>query len=86
MQRLMFCQYNMFDAESQVYVLQEGQDSYSIFKGNFEELTNFMATEYQTHKYDKIILAGPYAEVVEQRIRTFSKTNYNFDDINIEVI
>lgn len=82
----MFCQYNMFDAESQVYVLQEGQDSYSIFKGNFEELTNFMATEYQTHKYDKIILAGPYAEVVEQRIRTFSKTNYNFDDINIEVI
>ena len=33
----MFCQYNMFDAESQVYVLQEGQDSYSIFKGNFEE-------------------------------------------------
>jgi len=76
----------MFDAESQVYVLQEGQDSYSIFKGNFEELTNFMATEYQTHKYEKIVLAGPYAEVVEQRIRTFSKTNYNFDDINIEVI
>lgn len=86
MQRLMFCQYNMFDAESQVYVLQEGQDSYSIFKGNFEELTNFMAAEYQTHKYEKIVLAGPYAEVVEQRIRTFSKTNYNFDDINIEVI
>lgn len=83
---VMFCQYNMFDAESQVYVLQEGQDSYSIFKGNFEELTNFMATEYQTHKYEKIVLAGPYAEVVEQRIRTFSKTNYNFDDINIEVI
>lgn len=82
----MFCQYNMFDAESQVYVLQEGQESYSIFKGNFEELTNFMATEYQTHKYEKIVLAGPYAEVVEQRIRTFSKTNYNFDDINIEVI
>ena len=76
----------MFDAESQVYVLQEGQDSYSIFKGNFEELTNFMATEYQTHKYEKIVLAGPYAQVVEQRIRTFSKTNYNFDDINIEVI
>jgi len=76
----------MFDAESQVYVLQEGQESYSIFKGNFEELTNFMATEYQTHKYEKIVLAGPYAEVVEQRIRTFSKTNYNFDDINIEVI
>ena len=83
---VMFCQYNMFDAESQVYVLQEGQNSYSIFKGNFEELTNFMATEYQTHKYEKIVLAGPYAEVVEQRIRTFSKTNYNFDDINIEVI
>ena len=82
----MFCQYNMFDAESQIYVLQEGQESYSIFKGNFEELTNFMATEYQTHKYEKIVLAGPYAEVVEQRIRTFSKTNYNFDDINIEVI
>jgi len=45
-----------------------------------------MATEYQTHKYDKIVLGGPYAEAVESRVRAYSRTNYNFEDINIEVI
>ena len=45
-----------------------------------------MATEYQTHNYDKIVLAGPYAEVVQDRILMYSRANYNFDDINIEVV
>lgn len=45
-----------------------------------------MTAEYQTGNYEKIVLAGPYAEAVEQKIRTQSKTNYNCENINIEVI
>ena len=82
----MFCQYSMFDAESQVYVLEEGHEGFSLFKGKFEELADFMSAEYQKGNYEKIILAGPYAEAVEQRIRNQSKLNYNRDDIKIEVI
>lgn len=82
----MFCQYNMFDAESQIYVLQDGQESFSLFKGNLDEISDFMTAEYQTGNYEKIVLAGPYAEAVEQKIRTQSKTNYNCENINIEVI
>lgn len=83
---IMFCQYNMFDAESQVYIFQEGTESYSIFKGNFEEISDFMCAEYQTGQYEKIVLAGPYAESIEQRIKTYSKSRYNKEDIKIEVI
>ena len=82
---IMFCQYNMFDVESQVYVIEEGTESYSLFKGNFEEITDFIAAEYR-NGYSKVVLAGPYAEVVEQRIRTSAAANYNYDNINIEVI
>lgn len=87
MQCLMICNYNMFDIESQVYKVQNDQETVSIFKGNFEELTNFMAEEYQRNDYNKIILTGPYAEVLEQRIRTYSQTrfNNNFKELNIEI-
>ena len=83
---VMFCQFNMFDVESQVYCIEEGQESYSMFKGNFEEITDFLAAEYQQHEYEKIVLAGPYAEVVEQRVRTSAAKNFDCQDIKIEVI
>jgi len=46
-----------------------------------------MAEEYQRNDYNKIILTGPYAEVLEQRIRTYSQTrfNNNFKELNIEI-
>ena len=52
---IMFCQYNMFDVESQVYVIEEGTESYSLFKGNFEEITDFIAAEYRSG-YSKVVL------------------------------
>ena len=84
---IMFCQYNMFDVESQVYVIQEGTETYSMFKGNFEELTDFMAEEYQRNDYEKIILTGPYAEVLEQRIRNYNQKYFsNGKQVKIEVV
>ena len=83
---VMFCNFNMFDMKSQVLALNEDKETWPLFTGNFEDVCDYMASEYQTHKYEKIMLSGPYAEVVEQRIRAYSKTHYNFEDINIEVI
>ena len=83
---IMFCNFNMFDINAQVIYAQEGETSYPLFTGTFEEVCSFMATEYQTHKYDKIVLAGPYGATLEDRVRAYSKTNYNFEDIKIEVI
>jgi len=46
-----------------------------------------MATEYQTGKYERIVLAGPYADVVADRTRAYAMANYNNGiDMKIEVI
>ena len=76
----------MFDINSQVVAIQEGADTWPLFSGTFEDVCDFMAAEYQTNKYEKIVLGGPYAEAVESRVRAYSKVNYNFENINIEVI
>ena len=82
----MFCRFNMFDINSQVIAVQEGKESFPIFSGNFEDICSFIAAEYQTHKYEKIVLSGPYADTLYVRIRAYSKANYNFEDINVEIM
>lgn len=82
----MYCNFNMFDLNSQVYEIDNGAPSRELFSGTFDEVCAFMANTYQTNKYDKIVLDGPYAMKVEDEIRTYSKINYNFDNINIEVL
>ena len=84
--RYMYCNFNMFDINAQVVAIQEGAQTWPLFTGTFEDVCDFMATEYQTHQYNKIVLGGPYAEAVESRVRAYSRINYNFEDINIEVI
>lgn len=84
--RLMYCNFNMFDMNAQVLALEEGKEGWPVFTGAFEDVCNYMAAEYQTKKYDKIILAGPYAEAVQDRVITYGKLNYNLDNINIEVV
>ena len=83
---IMYCNFNMFDINAQVVYVDEGKESFALFTGTFEEVCEFMAEQYQSHKYQKIVLGGPYAEAVENRVRAYSRTNYNFNDINIEVI
>jgi hypothetical protein len=77
----------MFDMTAQVIAVKEGSDNWPLFTGTFEDVCDFMASEYQTGKYDKIVLAGPYASVVEDRTRAYAMTNYNNGiDMKIEVI
>lgn len=83
---IMFCDFNMFELKSSVLKTTDEIENYPIFTGTFNEVCDFMSTEYQTHQYDKIVLAGPYATAVENYIRAYSRINYNLDDIEIEVL
>ena len=82
----MFCNFNLFDVNAQVVAVRENGSTKPLFSGNFEEVCEFMASEYQNNNYDKIILAGPYATAVEDRVRAYSIANYNFKNINIEIM
>lgn len=82
----MYCNFNMFDMNSMVLNIEEGKETQPLFMGSFDDISNYIAAEYQTKQYDKIVLAGPYAEAVQDRILTYSKKNYNYDNINIEVV
>ena len=77
---------NMFALNSTVYDIDEDEHGTSLFSGDFEAISNFIASQYMTGKYGKVVLAGPYAEAVEDRVRTYSKTNYNMNDIKIEIM
>ena len=83
---IMFCRFNMFDINSQVIAIKEGEESFPVFSGNFEDICSFIAAEYSTNKYEKIVLSGPYADTLSVRIRAYSRANYNFEDLHIEVI
>lgn len=86
--QIMYCYFNMFDLTSSVMVIPEDtQKAEAIFTGTFEEVCEFMATEYQMNSYQKIILAGPYAYAVKDRIYTYSHTNFNEGkQLNIEIV
>ncbi len=83
---IIYCNYNMFTLTSPVVCVQEGKDTYNLFNGNFEEIRNFIVTEYHTHEYEKVILAGPYAKTLENEIQVYNTIKYNLKDIKIEVI
>ena len=83
---VIFCNFDMFNMNAQVLVVKEGAQTQPLFTGDFESVCNYMAAEYSTNNYAKIILAGPYAKVLEDRVRTYSMMNYNNNEINIEII
>ena len=83
---VIFCDVSMFMLNSKVYDINEDEQGTFLFSGDFEQISDFIAAEYQTGKYGKVVLTGPQSEVVEQRIREYSIANYNFKDINIEIM
>ena len=83
---VIYCNMNMFTLNSTVYDINEDEHGTSLFSGNFEEVSDFIAAEYKTGKYGKVILAGPYAEALEDRVRAYSALNYDMNDIKIEIM
>jgi hypothetical protein len=50
------------------------------------EIAVFMAQAYSTKKYDRIVLQGSQTEKIVEDIRFYGLTNYNLNNIEIEVI
>ena len=50
------------------------------------EIAVFMAQAYSTKKYDRIVLKGSQTEQIVEDIRFYGLTNYNLNNIEIEVI
>jgi hypothetical protein len=42
----MFCNFNLFDVNAQVVAVQENGSTRPLFSGNFEDVCEFMASEY----------------------------------------
>ena len=82
---VMFCYIDPFTMEQAVTKLTPG-DAENIFHGSIDEVTTFMAEEYNHEKYDRIVLNGPLAETIADQIRTYSLTKYNNREIEIEVL
>ena len=83
---VIFCNVDPFTVYQ--YVLEVSPSSNrEIYKGNFEQVADFMANAYSTGQYEKIILKGNiYASFLEEKIRKYGKTTYELDDVKIEVI
>ena len=84
---IMYCNFNMFELKSDVLSIDEENNTTIIYTDTFDKICEFMSEAYQTHNYEKIVLAGPYAIALEGHIRGYSRAKYGKDDeINIEVI
>ena len=81
----MFCYIDPFDMNQQIVKLTPNS-SEAIFNGTLSEASAFMATEYNNGGYERIVLKGTLADNLADEIRSYSKTKYGFNNIEIEVI
>ena len=84
---IIFCNVDPFTVYQ--YVLEVGPNfNKEMYKGNLEQVADFMANAYSTSQYEKIVLKGTvYAEFLAEKIKGYGKNLYGLnDDIKIEVI
>lgn len=79
--RIMYCNFNMFTLNSSVIDDQNNL----LCSGDLKTVAEFMAMTYGQNDYGKIILEGPYAEVLKESVLNYGKTKYNLNEMNIEV-
>lgn len=82
---IMFCYTDPFVAEQSVIRLTP-DDTYQLYKGSIEDVSTYMAAEYSTGQYDRIVLKGDLSEMVAEFIRSTARTEYALNDVEIEVI
>jgi len=82
---IMFCYFDPFTYTHTILAIN-GESSITLANGTTEEVCDLMAGFYSTGDYEQIVLKGTLAESAADRIRSYSKVNYNLNDINIEVL
>lgn len=82
---VIYCSIDPFVMNQTVLEMSDNNTK-AIFNGNMTEIAVFMAQAYSTKKYDRIILQGSQTEKIVEDIRFYGLTNYNLNNIEIEVI
>lgn len=82
---IMFCHIDPF-VMNQTVVEMSSDTLETIFAGSMLQIADFMAKAYSTKKYERIILQGQMADDIAEQIRTYALTDYNLNNIEIEVL
>lgn len=81
-----FCNINLFDLNQSILLLSE--DKYMpIGQSDFQDLGSTIALLCDTYQVNNVQLIGhsEYAQVVKRDILTFSKMNYNNNNIEVTI-
>lgn len=87
--RIMYSYIEPWITNQNVYLMTDDLKPVVNDKISLENLPAFLATSYNNKECDKIILHGSTKGITEQcaeDIRNYGLTNFNLNDINIEVI
>lgn len=82
-----FCNLNLFDQNQQVFIIDDCGQQY-ITNIDFENLSEKISTMSNISDINHIVLAGPkiFCSKVANEILTYSKINYNRNEIEVEII
>ena len=82
---IMFCYFDPFTI-TQCVLSITADNSTQLCSGTMQEVCDLMAAYYATGNYSQIVLKGTLAKSAADQIRTYAKTNYNLNEIKIEVL
>lgn len=87
--RIMYCYIEPWVVQQNVYLMDDGLKPVQLNKIDLENVANYLATSYNNHECNKIILHGSMPALTQQfadDIIQYGLTNFGLNDINIEVI
>lgn len=82
-----FCNLNLFDQNQQIFIIDDcGQQH--ITNTDFENLSEKISSMSNISDINHIVLMGPktFCSEIANEILTYSKTNYNRNEIEVEII
>lgn len=82
---VMFCYIDPFIMSQQVVEITPDNNTV-IFKGSLEAACEYMANQYESKEYDRIVLKGGLADSAAEMIREYAITKYSAKNIKIEVL
>lgn len=87
--RIMYCYIEPWIVSQNIYIMNDGINPIVTDKIDLENVPTYLATAYNNHECNKIILHGSVPAITQQcaeDIAQYGLTNFGLNDINIEVI
>lgn len=82
-----FCNLNLFDQNQQIFIIDDRGQQY-VANTDFENLSEKISSMSNISDINHIVLSGPeiFCSKIANEILTYSKTNYNRNEIEVEII